>query len=127
MSWAVGFDTNWKRDIGYGVPAECDHPRCRTTIDRGLGCVCGGEALGGEAGCGLFFCGEHLSSVRVWGVRVAQLCSRCRNRKPPFAAKPDHLNWIRHKLSHESWAAWRQENPDEVKRLSLTGLAAIGS
>lgn len=40
MSWAVGYDTNWHRDIGYGVPAECDHPECTERIDRGLGYVC---------------------------------------------------------------------------------------
>ena len=28
MGWSIGYDTNWKRDIGYGVPAKCDHPRC---------------------------------------------------------------------------------------------------
>ena len=26
MSWAVGYDENWKRDVGYGVPSYCDHP-----------------------------------------------------------------------------------------------------
>ena len=36
MSWAVGFDSQWDRDIGYGVPAYCDHPGCGKEIDRGL-------------------------------------------------------------------------------------------
>lgn len=36
MGWSIGFDTRWKRDIGYGVPAECDHPTCGAQIDRGL-------------------------------------------------------------------------------------------
>ena len=42
MGWAVGFDNNWNRDIGYGVPAICDFPGCGEEIDRGLGYVCGG-------------------------------------------------------------------------------------
>ena len=28
MSWAVGYDSKWQRDIGYGVPSICDHPKC---------------------------------------------------------------------------------------------------
>lgn len=36
MGWSVGFDENWQRDIGYGVPAYCDHPQCKAEIDRGL-------------------------------------------------------------------------------------------
>lgn len=28
MGWSVGYDDNWKRDIGYGVPALCDYPDC---------------------------------------------------------------------------------------------------
>jgi hypothetical protein len=110
MSWAIGFDEHWGRDIGYGVPAFCDHPRCREQIDRGLSHVCGGEPYGGEKGCGLYFCGVHLGSD--------SLCSRCRNRKTAFAAKPDHPEWIRHKLTDESWRCWRVDNPKEVARLS---------
>lgn len=53
MSWAIGYDENWKRDVGYGVPAICDHPGCNEKIDRGLAFVCGGEPMGGEKGCGL--------------------------------------------------------------------------
>lgn len=102
MGWAVGFDDHWHRDIGYGVPAFCDHPRCHAEIDRGLAYVCGGEPYGGERGCGLYFCGEHLAAY-------APLCSRCRNRKPPFAAKADHPLWIAHKATDPSWAAWREE------------------
>ena len=43
MGWSIGFDTRWNRDIGYGVPAYCDHPGCNKEIDRGLSHVCGGE------------------------------------------------------------------------------------
>lgn len=105
MSWAVGFDTRWKRDIGYGVPAYCDHPGCMAKIDRGLSYVCGGDTYGGERGCGLYFCEKHLA----WGVRLPQLCERCRKRrgKTPFKPTPDHPDWIYHKATDPSWQEWR--------------------
>src|SRR5581483_5191352 len=104
MSWSIGFDEHWQRDIGYGVPAFCDHPKCSKRIDRGLSYICGGEPYGGEHGCGLFFCGEHLL---VGGPR--QQCERCANDQPPFEATPDTREWIEWKLTDESWAAWRDE------------------
>lgn len=105
MSWAVGYDENWKRDIGYGVPAYCDHPQCKAEIDRGLAYVCGGEPYGGDRGCGLYFCYVHLSGG--WGRGVHQLCSRCRHYRKPFDAKPDHPKWLHHKQSDPSWQEWR--------------------
>ena len=60
MSWALGYDSQWMRDIGYGLPAYCDHPGCMAEIDRGLAYVCGSEPYGGEHGCGLYFCDKHL-------------------------------------------------------------------
>jgi hypothetical protein len=108
MSWAIGFDSWWYRDIGYGVPAECDHPQCHEQIDRGLAHVCGGEPYGGEHGCGLYFCGEHLSGEQ---------CSRCRHHKKPFTPKPDVDEWIAHKLTHDSWSQWRAENQAEVEAM----------
>lgn len=113
MGWSIGYDGTWQRDIGYGVPAFCDHPRCKAEIDRGLAYVCGGEPYGGDKGCGLYFCGKHGGGF---------LCSRCRNRKRPFTAKPDHPDWMRHKLTDESWEQWRKENMAEV---SAMGLALI--
>jgi hypothetical protein len=109
MSWSIGFDSHWQRDIGYGVPAFCDNPRCREEIDRGLAYVCGGEPYGGDKGCGLYFCPTHVG--------VDQRCSRCRNHKPPFTAKRDHQRWIHHKLTDESWAIWRSEHPTDVKAM----------
>jgi hypothetical protein len=112
MGWAVGFDTTWNRDIGYGVPAACDQPDCGTAIDRGLGYVCGGEPYGGEDGCGLYFCSGHL----FWdGDRY--LCARCLAEEPPFEPTPDTAEWLNHKLTHESWARWRSENPAETERI----------
>jgi hypothetical protein len=105
MGWQIGYDSNWKRDIGYGVPCLCDFPRCNEEIHRGLSYVCGSDAYGGEKGCGLFFCGKHLNHSR--GVH---LCSRCLNYRPPFDPKPDIQEWIDWKMTDESWAEWRKEN-----------------
>ena len=110
MSWAIGFDHRWNRDIGYGVPAWCDHPGCQETIDRGLSFVCGREPYGGEKGCGLYFCGRHHGGPNG-------LCRRCDKQKASFEAKPEHPEWIRFKLADESWQCWRDENPADVERL----------
>ena len=111
MGWSLGYDSNWRRDIGYSVPAFCDHPKCNAEIDRGLSYVCGNEPYGGDRGCGLYFCSEHLS----W----RQLCPRCEVSRPtPYKhPKPDHPEWIRHKLTDESWAKWRAANPEQVESL----------
>lgn len=112
MGWSIGYDSNWGRDIGYGVPSICDHPDCNEEIDRGLGCVCGGEPYGGgdedHNGCGLFFCGKHLLPIR---------CERCEGGNEPFSLKPDTEEWKKHKLTHESWEQWRSENPGKVSSL----------
>ncbi len=103
MSWAVGYDSNWQRDIGYGVPALCDYPGCNHEINRGLSYVCGGEPYGGEYGCGLYFCPEHHS------VADLQRCERCQDGQEPFEAKPDLPEWTNHKMTPPSWAVWRAE------------------
>lgn len=109
MGWSIGYDKHWRRDIGYGVPAYCDHPMCNAEIDRGLAYVCGGAPEGGDKGCGLYFCEAHGGG---W------LCPRCRAYKPPYRhPKPEHPVWLRWKLTDESWAEWRAENPDEVKEM----------
>lgn len=111
MGWSIGYDNQWERDIGYGVPAYCDHPKCDCEIDRGLSYVCGGEPYGGEKGCGLYFCPPHLMDAY-------QRCSRCARYKIPYKKiSPEHPKWIRWKLTDKSWAMWRKENKDEVKKL----------
>lgn len=114
MSWAVGYDSNWKRDVGYGVPATCDDPDCETEIDRGLGHVCGGDIYGGDHGCGLFFCCSHLAYAEG-----PQQCDRCIAGAEPFDPKPDVAEWINWKLTDESWGPWRSEYPEEVERLKV--------
>jgi len=111
MGWSLGYDSSWKRFIGYGVPAYCDHPGCNKEIDRGLSYVCGGEPYGGDRGCGLYFCGEHLFYHR----RLGQLCERCGSRKKPFIPKEEHPDWIKHLLTDKSWKDWRKENKNIVK------------
>lgn len=119
MGWSIGYDDHWKRDIGYGVPATCDHPGCGKEIDRGLGYVCGGEPYGGEHGCGLFFCGDHLGFTDDpdW---AGQACEKCAAGLDPFDPTPDTAEWAAWKLTDESWQQWRDKNPDEVAALKAT-------
>lgn len=120
MGWSIGYDGNWKRDIGYGVPSTCDHPGCGKAIDRGLGHVCGGEAYGGEEGCGLYFCGDHL-----WFALGPQQCQRCSDGGEPFAPTPDVAEWVEHKLTDESWQRWRDKHPSEVAQLTAQKVDAV--
>ena len=110
MSWAIGYDDNWQRDIGYGVPAICDHPHCNRIIDRGLSYVCGnGMPHGGEDGCGLYFCHTHGGG---------RLCAHCTSQDgETFLPKADIPEWASHKLTHPSWSEWRAENPERVRRI----------
>lgn len=100
MSWSIGYDQHWKRDIGYGVPCLCDHPGCDKQIDRGLAYVCGGEPYGADDGCGLYFCDEHGGGFQ---------CDQCANDLPPFTPKPDIEEWTNFKMTDPSWAEWRAE------------------
>jgi len=120
VGWSIGYDTNWKRDVGYGVPAQCDHPDCAEEIHRGLAYVCGDDVYGGEHGCGLFFCYAHLAyTATADGSDVMpQRCDRCVDGADPFPAKPDVAEWLNHKLSDETWAKWRDEHADEVQAMS---------
>ena len=115
MGYSLGFDDDWKRWVGYGVPAYCDHPGCTNEIDRGLSYICGGDLYGGEHGCGLFFCSEHLYIPKKKGLPF--VCDRCWKGKEPFEPKPEHPRWIKHLLTDKSWKQWRKENPDAVKNL----------
>lgn len=110
MGWSIGYDSKWKRDIGYGVPSICDHPKCNKEIDRGLGYVCGDDVRGGEHGCGLFFCGEHSYLHSFKDGEVASVCKRCDTYRMPYNPKPDTEEWINHKNTHPSWKEWREKN-----------------
>lgn len=106
MGWSVGYDSNWGRDIGYGVPAICDFPECGAEIDRGLYYICGGEPFGGSEGCGLYFCDGHLWYVEEFESQVCPACAKGLNAYDPT---PDTDEWIQHKMTDPSWAPWRAE------------------
>jgi hypothetical protein len=99
------------------VPAVCDHPDCNNEIDRGLSYVCGGEPFGGDKGCGLFFCDDHMYLSGNSNSDDPQMCERCCDEEPPYAPKPDLPEWISFKLTDDSWEQWRKDNPHEVKKL----------
>ncbi len=120
MGWAVGWDPKWQRDIGYGVPSICDQPGCNEKIDRGLGYVCGSDPLGGEYGCGLYFCARHAHGMDVddqGEERYIDVCQRCLDGEQAFDPTPDLDEWLDWKLNDESWQRWRDENPIEVAKI----------
>lgn len=108
MGWGIGFDDRWQRDIGYGVPAYCDAPGCTAEIHRGLAYVCGAQQpYGGDNGCGLYFCCDHLIYHTFRGGDSGVFCSRCATHKPPYKPKAEHPKWTHHKATDPSWAEWR--------------------
>lgn len=124
MGYAIGTGSGG-RDIGYGVPATCDHPDCDEKIDRGMSYACG--EFVSDFGCGLYFCFKHLSYVTVpngderTGLdrpldneECSNLCERCEKRKSPFEPKEDHPDWMWWKLKDKSWMNWRKDNRKEV-------------
>ena len=119
MGWGLGYDSRWKRYIGYGVTAYCDAPKCNEEIDRGLSYVCGAqEPYGGDNGCGLYFCSKHLFYHRFRDMEYErEFCKRCIRRRAPYEPKPEHPEWVNHLLTDDSWADWRKENADEMSRL----------
>jgi len=107
MGWSLGYDTKWHRDIGYGVPAYCDAPKCNAEIDRGLSFVCGAEEpCGGENGCGLYFCSAHKYFHHFRDGTIGFFCKRCITHKPPYEPKPEHPRWLRWKLTR-----WKRRVP----------------
>ena len=100
MGWSRGYDIQWNRDVGYGVPAICDHPDCSEEIDRGLGYVCGADIYGGEHGCGLFFCSEHQEGEY-------QNCERCDSNEFPFSDPFEPSADV------QEWIQWKKENDKE--------------
>ena len=116
MSWAVGYDSKWQRDIGYRVPSICDHPKCNKEIHRGLSYVCGSEAYGGANGCGLFFCDNHLGTDTKHN---GSFCENCINENGEvFTPTQDTDEWTNHKLTHPSWSGWRKHTPKTINDLS---------
>lgn len=104
-----------KRWAGYGVPAICEHPKCKEKIDRGMAYACGGMPFS-ERGCDRYFCGKHLYLAD--DPEYEQLCERCMKGDSPFPYKPETEEWVNHLLTDESWEEWREQNPLEVKSLN---------
>lgn len=107
MYWAIGYDENWNRDIGFSVPGVCDHPNCKKSINRGVEHVCGGEPYGGEAGCGLYFCSDHLQMKNLESEEAVPVCAQCSSQKAPFEPTPDAQEWTHYKQTSHYWAGWR--------------------
>lgn len=84
MGWGDCGTDSKGRQIGYVHSARCDHPGCKTKIDRGLSYSCGGMHGTGEGGCEGYFCYQHLFHVEdpfEWVGRqkgFALLCEQCR-------------------------------------------------
>ena len=101
MGWSLGFSEFWKRDIGYGVPAKCDHPDCKVKIDRGFSYFCGSidgipqwilidetdiKKLDEIMGCGLFFCVDHKKDFEICECQKHIVCEgeECPNVEETF-------------------------------------------
>jgi len=129
MGYAIGTGEGG-RDIGYGVIATCDQPKCEEKIDRGFGYCCG-ESPFNENGCHLYFCSKHLTFVEIEPPEQEGVtkpidsgefftgCDRCAKGKEPYTPKADHPDWVWWKLNHKSWATWRSENKREVGQMRL--------
>lgn len=118
MGYSIGTGRNG-RDIGYGVPAICDSPKCSKRIDRGMSYCCGGYGQS-DMGCGLYFCSDHLYYHKFRGEEnYTDFCIRCIRHRMPYEPKPDILEWVAWKLYDESWKEWREENKEKVERLKI--------
>jgi hypothetical protein len=66
------------REVGYSIAATCDHPGCKSVIDRGLAYACGGKHGETEYSCGGYFCAEHLSGwTETPQGKSKQVCAVC--------------------------------------------------
>lgn len=82
MGWAYGRDGSrpfGDQEVGYGVPATCEHPGCNEEIDRGLAYACGEQPYEGENYCNKFFCYSHLywSPDDPEAGRIGFRCAEC--------------------------------------------------
>lgn len=102
--------TNTVIDLGNEVPAICEQPECDTVVHRGVVHICGMDPTGANGmGCGLQFCGKHLSGPH-------QNCDRCAEGTVPYTPKeirPDFPDW---RMTGAGWEEWRKAHPDLVQR-----------
>lgn len=117
-------DIGGYRFAGYGVPAICEYPKCNEEIDRGVSYACGGEP-NSEYGCDRYFCSKHLNYTyynpstgkkcrhkKDCECDFIEVCEKCEKNKDPFPYKYEHIDWIKHILTDESWEDWREEEKD---------------
>lgn len=72
MGWSQGINHEG-RTVGYAIAGICENPGCDNKINLGLYYCCGElDGVFGAAGCGHYFCGEHL----YYG-EDGQRCGRC--------------------------------------------------
>ena len=137
MSWCIGFSKEQNRDVGYGVPAICDHPGCSNAINRGIGYLCC-EDISHVASCQGYFCEDHrhnytlgdeledmepeeLEELEELGVNIddpeTQLriaegdIIRCHHQA---IERKESAVWLEHCLTDDSWETWRNQNPAMV-------------
>jgi len=80
MGWGYCGKDSKGRDIGYTIPATCDHPGCNEKIDRGLSYVCGRMHGDDEYSCEKYFCEKHRSNYLITDQdEIYQVCSTCRD------------------------------------------------
>lgn len=96
-------------DLGNDVPAVCTHPECNVIVHRGLVHLCGTDPAGAGQGCGLHFCGAHLSGPE-------QTCDRCANGDPPYDPKVDTPDFPEWRMTGQGWKEWREAHPELVAR-----------
>ena len=128
MGYAVYWTPEHNRWEGYAVPAQCDWPSCRTQVDRGLAYRCedhGGYKLmldGAEISYSRFHC--EPAAEEEWEEEPGCELTFCDEHR---AATSDHHGvspkgelpvWEEHMLRDESWAEWRQDNPDMVGEMA---------
>jgi len=78
MGWGnCGADSEG-RPIGYVFKAQCDHPSCNESIDRGLSYACGGMHGEDEYSCEKYFCEDHISEyLETSDGRTIRICKGC--------------------------------------------------
>ncbi|MCB8880105.1 hypothetical protein ACELLULO517_07650 [Acidisoma cellulosilytica] len=87
MGWANCGTDSKGRPIGYGFPATCDHPDCKTKIDRGLSYACGDMHGDLDLACEGYFCTAHLKHTLPVDGDDKQVCEACYKAAKKYATE----------------------------------------